>query len=129
MALQVVAGAQMSCSFGTSPASLAVLPANRTQSSQQFSATIQDYVPMLNIPPFGMCQSLMNPQVAAATTAALGVLTPQPCMPMTTQPWTPGVLKILINQQPALDNTSTCLCQWGGLVSILSAGQVKEQVP
>jgi hypothetical protein len=129
MALQVVAGAQLICSFGTSPASLAVLPVNRTESSQQFAATIQDYVPMLNIPPFGMCMSLMNPQVAAATTAALGVLTPQPCMPMTMQPWTPGVLKLLINQQQALDDTCTCLCQWGGAVSIVSAGQAKEQVP
>ena len=129
MALQVVAGAQLTCSFGTSPASLAVLPLNRTKASQQNAATIQDHVPMLNIPAFGMCQSLSNPQVAAATAAAMGTLTPQPCMPMTAAPWTPGVMKILINQQPALDDSSTCDCLWGGSISISNAGQAKEKVP
>ena len=129
MALHVVTGAQLTCSFGTSPASLTVLPLNRMASSQQNAATIEDHVPMLNIPPFGMCQSLANPQVAAATSAALGVLTAQPCIPMTMLPWTPGVLKILISQQPALDDSSTCACLWGGSISIVDAGQAKEKVP
>jgi hypothetical protein len=87
--MQVVNGAQLMCSFGTSPSSLVVL-LNRTVADNQPEATIQDYIPMVNIMPFGMCMTPTNPQVAAATTAALGVLTPQPCIPATSTPWTPG---------------------------------------
>lgn len=129
MPLQVVAGAQLSCSFGTSPASLSVPPVNRVDASQQNSATIQDHVPMLNIPPFGMCQCPANPEVAAATAAALGVLTPQPCIPATASPWTPGAPTVLINEQPALDDSSICLCMWGGVISITDAGQTAKQIP
>jgi hypothetical protein len=39
----------------------------------KLAATIMDYAPIVNIPPFAMCQSLANPTVATATTAALGV--------------------------------------------------------
>ena len=86
MPMQVVNGAQLMCSFGSSPSSLVVLPINRTVVDNQPEATIQDYIPMVNIMPFGMCMTPSNPQVAAATSAALGVLTPQPCIPATSTP-------------------------------------------
>ena len=70
MPIQVVNGAQLMCTFGTSPSNLVVLPLNQVLSENQPEATIQDYVPMLNIQPFGMCMSPANPQVAAATAAA-----------------------------------------------------------
>ncbi|MGL4604236.1 MAG: hypothetical protein ACRCU9_08815 [Iodobacter sp.] len=37
---------------------------------------------MLNIMPIGTCMSPATPMVAAATAAAMGVLTPMPCIPM-----------------------------------------------
>jgi hypothetical protein len=79
--------------------------------------------------PFGMCSSLANPTVAAATSAALGVLTPMPCIPMTTAPWIVGAPTVLIGDKPALNNSSTLMCNWGGVIQITMPGQTTVQVP
>lgn len=129
MPQQTVTGAQLACSFGTSPSALTVLPVNRVQCAKVFAATIQDFVPNVNIAPFGMCISVANPAVAAATAAALGVLTPQPCLPVTTAPWTPGATGVNIAHQPALNNASTCSCQWGGVITVGSSGQTSTSIP
>lgn len=129
MGFQVVNGAELACPMGDSPSSLTVLPVNRTQSDSQPEATIQDFVPMMNIMPFGMCMSLANPEVAAATAAAMGVLTPQPCMPAITGPWSPGVATVMIAEMPALDNVSMCNCLWGGVITITQPGQQNVQIP
>ena len=122
----VVNGAQMTCMFGTSPASLTVVPSGPPiQAGGQLLARIADMVPMMNVPPFGMCSTPTNPQVAAATSAASGVLTPQPCIPVITSPWAPGSPKVSVGGVPALTSTSRCTCAWGGSISIVQAGQVK----
>ncbi len=129
MGQEVIMSASLSCSFGTAPSSLVVPPAARVNASKQPAATIMDQIPMTNIMPFGMCTTPSNPQVAAATAAAQGVLTPQPCIPVTTAPWAPGSPTVLIGSKPALNNTSKCMCTWGGVISIVSAGQVTVNVP
>lgn len=126
MGVQVVTGAMLQCSFGVAPSSLVVLPANKVLSSAP-AANIMDNKPMVNILPFGMCQSLANPTVAAATAAALGVLTPMPCIPVTAAPWAPGSPKVLIGNMPALDNNSKCMCNWGGVIQIVNPGQMAVQ--
>src|ERR1700736_2795897 len=113
-------GAMMRCALGTTPSTLVVPPVPLVTVASQPAATIMDFKPMANIPPFGMCLSPANPQVAAATAAALGVFTPQPCIPATTTPWTPGAPTVLIAGQPALTTTSTCQCVWGGVIAITS---------
>lgn len=123
----VTAGAVMMCTFGMAPSSLVVLPTNRTNCGAP-AANIMDFIPMTNIMTFGMCMSIANPTVASATAAALGVLTPMPCIPMTTSPWTPGSATTMIGNMPALNNTSTCMCTWGGMISITFAGQVTTMV-
>lgn len=125
----VVAGAQMQCSFGVAPSVLAVLPANRTNAGGPPAATIMDHKPMVNILPFGMCSSLANPSVASATSAALGVLTPMPCIPVTSSPWVPGSPTVLIGNQPALNASSKCMCNWAGVISITNPGQQTTQIP
>jgi hypothetical protein len=129
MGQQVVTGALLQCSFGVAPSSLMVLPANRTMVNSMPAANIMDNKPLVNILPFGMCQSMMNPMVLAATTAALGVLTPMPCLPVTAAPWAPGAPTVLIGNMPALNNSSKCLCNWGGMISINMAGQFTTNVP
>ncbi|HEX7815908.1 DUF4280 domain-containing protein [Dyella sp.] len=129
MPCHVVNGAMLACSFGVAPSSLVVLPINRMLSSNQPAATIQDHIPMTHIMPFGMCSSPSNPQVAAATAAAMGVLTPQPCIPATTSPWVTGTPTMVLGSQPCLDNTHTCMCMWGGVVTVVSPGQMTEVIP
>ncbi len=108
MGQQVCMGAMLQCTFGAAPSTLMVLPLNRTLTGVP-DANIMDNKPMVNIPPFGMCQSMANPMVAAATAAAMGVLTPMPCIPATAAPWAPGCPKVLIGNKPALDSNSKCM--------------------
>lgn len=128
MPIQVVNSASLMCPFGVAPSTLVVTPENRVLSGSQPAATIMDCVPMKNIMPFGMCTTPSNPQVAAATAAAMGVLTPQPCIPATT-PWKPGATTVLIGGIPALDNTCTCQCAWGGVITVVMPGQMTEMIP
>ncbi len=126
----VVNGAQMQCSFGSAPATLVVTPEKRTSGVKVPAATIMDYVPMKNVPPFGSCQTVSNPRVAAATAAPPpGVLKPQPCTPTIPAPWAPGSPTVLIGKVPALNNTSKAMCAYGGVISIVSPGQMNINVP
>lgn len=129
MPFQVVNGAQLTCTFGTSPSSLLVAPPTQVEAGFQQKATIQHYVPNINIMPFGMCMSPSNPQVAAATAAAMGVLTPQPCIPATTSPWTPGALSVQAAYQQVLDSQSMCNCMWAGVITITDPGQQTTEIP
>ncbi len=123
VSIQVTAGAALLCSFGVAPSTLTVVPTGPpVLAGGALAATVQDNKPLANIAPFGMCTTITNPQVAAATSAALGVLTPQPCIPVTTAPWSPGSTSVLIGGQPALVSTCTLLCQWGGTITITAPG-------
>jgi len=128
MPLQVCMGAMMQCSFGVTPAPIAVPPKNKVFTMTP-DANIMDNVPMTNIPSFGMCSSLANPEVAAATSAALGVLTPQACVPATTTPWAPGATTVLLGNFPALDNVSKLMCTWLGVISFVDAGETTVNIP
>jgi len=124
--LLVVHGAQLKCSAGTSPASLSVLPGREADGGGKLAATVDDFVPMVNIAAFGMCTTQANPQVAAATAAAQGVLTPQPCIPVTVAPWSPGAAQTTVRERPALVAGSTCNCTWTGTVEIVDTASTIE---
>jgi len=127
---QVCAGATLQCSFGAAPCALNVLPVNRTLTNSMPAANIMDHIPLVNIPTFGVCQSLANPMVAAATAAALGVLTPMPCIPATASPWMPGgASTLLIGNMPAIDSNSLLMCNWAGMIKVVVPGQVQMLIP
>lgn len=129
MAIQVVNGAMLQCSFGAAPSTLTVLPVNMVNAGNQPAANIMDHKPNVNIMPFGMCSAPTNPQVIAATSAALGVFTPQPCIPMTMAPWVPGAPTVLIGNMPALNNSSKCICNWAGVIQVVNPGQTTVMIP
>ena len=125
----VTMGAPLQCTFGASSSSLVLTPENKTNSNKKPAGTIMDNVPVKNIPPFGMCSAPTNPAVATATTAAGGVLTPQPCIPAISAPWTPPATGVMINKKPALLDTCKLMCNWLGVISINNAGQANTPTP
>jgi Domain of unknown function (DUF4280) len=130
MGLLVCMGAILRCSFGAAPSALLIAAPHRTfVGPVPAAANIMDHVPISNIVPFGVCTTITNPAVAATTAAALGVLTPAPCVPVTPAPWTPGSPSVLVENMPALNNTSTLMCAWGGVIQVTFPGQIAVQVP
>ncbi len=115
----VVHEAKIRCSQGTLPSLLVVLDTSPVSASEKPVATVNDHKPMRNIITFGMCRSQTNPQVASATSAALGVLTPQPCVPATNEAWAPGAPFSVVDEVNVLSSDSTCKCQWQGTIDIL----------
>ena len=122
----VCSGAMMKCTMGTAPAKLTVLPTRTVYLAGQPQANISDHKTIVNLAPFGLCRSLAFPQTAAATAAALGTLTPTPCMHNTPMPWMGGKMDYLIKGQPALLKSCKCQCMWGGTISLVTDGQVGE---
>ncbi len=119
----VVVNATLQCSMGSTPSSFAVSPAHEVAGDDADAGNIDDFAPNTNVAPFGMCQSMSNPQVSSATAAAQGVLTPQPCVPLVSEAWSPGSASVTVAERPALHDGCTCACQWGGTISVASAGQ------
>ena len=117
-------GSLLKCSMGIAPSSL-VVTAPTVMAQSPPAANIMDCVPMSNILTFGMCQSPANPMVIAATAAALGVLTPMPCIPVTT-PWMPGSPTVLVRNFPALDASSKCMCAYAGEITITTTDVIVD---
>ena len=128
MGLQVCAGGMLTCTGGAAPSALSVIPLGRPLAGAP-AANIADVAPIVNVPPFGMCTSIANPTVAAATAAALGVLTPMPCVPNIPAPWVPGAPTVLIGNMPALNESSKLMCAWGGVIQVVVPGQTTVMVP
>ena len=124
MANQTAATALCACSFGAMPLPLQVSSQQTVMACNLLAATIMDN----KFPSFGMCSSLANPAVVAATAAALGVLTPQPCAPVIAGPWAAGSPTVLIGGKPALNNTSKLACAYG-MIQITSPMAVTMMIP
>ncbi len=129
MSNHVCNNALLKCTMGAAPSALGVLPVKMVNTFNQPAANINDHVAMVNIRPFGVCMSVLNPATATATSAALGVLTPGPCLPNTPSPWIPGQATVILQNVPALNKTSTLPCISGGVISVAFEGQATHQIP
>ena len=121
----VSVGGTATCSMGTAPAPIRVTTQAKVLAGGKPAATIADCQGGSNIGPFGLCTSLANPAVASATAAALGVLTPQPCMPVPAGTWIPTKPKILVGGKPCLSSDCKLMCAYAGSISMTNPGQVK----
>ncbi len=122
MSVAVVAGASVQCTMGLAPGQLLVTSQTMVLAGGRPAATVTDAAPITNITPCGMCTSLANPTVASATAAALGVLTPMPCVPAPAGIWTCAGTP-LVGGMPALSVEGTLVCSYGGSLCIISPGQ------
>ena len=129
MPFHVCDGALLMCTMGVAPSALGVLPDKQCSTSNKPAANIMDHKPMVNILPFGSCMCPANPVVATATAAAMGVLTPMPCIPNTMSPWTPGGITVNNTNEVTLDNPSILTCAYGGVITIANPGQTATFVP
>ena len=127
MPLPALQGPMLTCSFGLAPSTLNVIPGPILFEGRPV-ATIMDTVMGVNIPPFSLCTSLLNPITAAQTSAALGVLTPGTCTPSVVAPWTPGAPLTMVQGKPALTLGSMCMCAYGGVINIVNPGSATSQV-
>ena len=121
-------GATLMCPMGLASSSLVVLPMNMVLTDGQPAANIMDNVPFVNILPFGNCISPANPATAAATAAALGVLTPAPCLPNPVGPWAPGSVTVSLSGPPSLNMTSKLVCAAGGVIQVVVEGQPTHSI-
>lgn len=128
MSFAVVNGAVCTCTFGAAPCPLIVTSQMSVLGTNLPIASIMDQKPA-NLATFGMCSSMANPVVSAATAAALGVLTPQPCLPVIAAPWTPGSPMVLVCNNPALQHNSQAMCAYAGVIKISNPGQQSLQIP
>lgn len=121
------------CSMGMIPATFIVKPDRKVDTESNPAGTIEDNVVGDNLMPaastFGLCTSLMNPDVMQATMAAAGILTPQPCKPQITMPWMPGSSTVLIGDTPALGDTSQLMCNYMGVITFVLPGEFSTHVP
>ena len=113
----------LQCSFGLTPTSFSALPTGRVTAGGMSVGVMTDMAPAVNIPPFGMCRSLANPTVAAATAAALGALTPTPCVPVPAGAWMGAAPTVSVGGQSVLTQDSKLACAWGGQITVQFAGQ------
>ena len=123
------ASSTIECTFGTAPMPFMVLPTNEVTTVFMPTGVTKDHIPFVNILPFALCTSLANPAVAAATAAALGVLTPMPCTPVPTGDWVPGTPTVEIGGAPSIDETCTLSCAFGGVISFITPGQAITIIP
>lgn len=128
MPTQTTTTAQIKCSFGLAPSVFNATP-RPTMSSNLVPGVITDNVPMMNIPPFGMCTTPSNPVVASIIASSLGTVTQAPCVPATVAPWAPGSTTTVIGNIPETDNTCKLMCMWGGVITFVSPGQTTHNIP
>ncbi len=125
MSLLVAMGANLLCTMGTAPAPIKVTSQQKVLAQGKPAATIQDCQSASNVGPFGLCRSPANPAVAAATAAAMGVLTPQPCMPVPAGTWIPTKPKVIVGGKPCLTQDCKLMCAYAGQISVTLPGQTK----
>lgn len=101
-------GAVLKCTYGSCEGCLNATQTNGADLKKEKEAVITDFIPLVNIPSFGMCGSPM----AGGT-----------CVPATILPWIQGKEDYLLGKIPALMDDSILPCLRGGIITVKKHGQ------
>ena len=113
----------LTCSFGILPQKVILfVPRSRVMVQAMPLCDIMHLQPMMAIPSFGMCSSMMNPMVVTATAAAMGVLVPMPCIPMPAGPWITGSPLVQATGMPIVNVSHQIMCAYGGCIKAIFPG-------
>ncbi len=116
--------AKLTCSMGSAQSAMQLShPVNPVLICGAPMAGMADNRTFMNIAPFGLCKSLINPTVIAATAAAGGKLQEMPCVPNMLISWLNPKRDVFVKGRPALTDGSRCVCMWAGIIEVKSAGQ------
>lgn len=109
-------GVRMSCSRGIGESRLRVPTRGVSHSGQSAVATIDDHLPMVNIPPFKACTAPSNPFTANPSGQ-------KPCVPRFAEPWSDEVDFVVLHDKKLLEQRATLACDYAGTVRLLETGQ------
>lgn len=112
----VCGGAKLRCSCGVGESILHVHEKGIGSSRERSLATIDDCLPLVNIPPFAACTAVANPQAANPSGQ-------KPCTPRFSRPWSDEVDFVALHGSALLEQRATLACDYGGTVRLLDAGQ------
>ena len=125
MSQLIATGGSCMCTFGTAPGTLTSTNNTTVLVEGKPAMVMTDSAAMVNITPFGLCKSPLNPSTAALTAAAFGVLTPGPCIPTPAGIWIPTKPNVICMTSPVLVNNSFLPCAFGGIIKVNIPGQFK----
>lgn len=116
-----VQGATCRCTFGTAIIPIQVIPIDGVKICNR-PAVKQLDTNLFNISSFGMCSSLSNPLVITLMNT---IIIPTVCVPKIVTPpgWNVSKMNIKIGGQYPCSMGDTCMCAYGGIISILNANQ------
>lgn len=113
MTAAVLHGAMLICSCGLVPSALLTRPRTVRHTLGAGIATVEDCLPLINIPPFGGCTAPGNPSL----------LLQKPCLPQLASPWTSSAIGVCVAGVPALSQDAMLPCLYGGVITIGAPGQ------
>ena len=106
------------CNFGSCSSQMYIW--GNLNNNKEFIENISGNKPTGNIMSFGMCSSLSNPTVCAATACSLGFLSPQPCVANIAFPWMSSQNGTVVKSDLPIDENSKTYCSYGGQITIES---------
>jgi len=107
------------CSYGSDPPVPFIVENPSYMVGATPGGTIGDAIPFTNIPTFGQCMCMDNPE--NEDYEETGVYAP--CVPMTVM-WIADVPTIMVGGLPILDKATKCMCDWGGEIGFVTVPKI-----